>query len=102
MSREYTRDETQAMFLRNVKETVRFWSEDDGHSIEERISGAIFGVFVVLDGESAALPAFTVTPHPHEDDRAYNQGNGDNWYPDDVNIAGDLHDKLVKERGETE
>ena len=98
MSREYTRDEAQAMFIENAKEIARFWSKVDKTSVEEQILGAIFGIFVIFDGESADLPGFTVTPHPHEDDKAYHQGRNENWFPDNVNIAGDLHEQFVKER----
>lgn len=98
--RVYSRDEIQTMFIQNAKEIARFWSKVDEVSTEERILGAIFGVFTVLDGESAAMPGFTVKPHPHEDDKAYCQGNNENWFPDDVDIAGDLHERFVKEREE--
>ncbi len=96
MSRAYTQAEIQTMFLENAKEIVRFWSKVEGKSTKEKISGAIFGVFTVLDGESAEMPGFSVIPHPHKDDKAWYQGMGVNWYPDDVDIAGDLHEQWAK------
>ena len=97
--RVYSRDEIQTMFLQNAKEIARFWSKVDKTSVEKQILGAIFSIFTVLDGESVAMPGFTVTPSPREEDKTYHQRNGENWFPDDVDIAGDLHEQFVKETG---
>ena len=52
----------------------------------------IFSMLVLLDG-GTELPGFSVTPDPHESDKEYNQEKGRNWFPDDAEIAGCLHEE---------
>lgn len=103
MSRAKTEAEVRDEFLGYMRELATFWQhaergESDGRSdIQWRIEGVVFSVLATLDGGSE-LPGFTVTPSPHPSDKAFHQGEGESWYPCDVNIAGELHERWCKGR----
>jgi len=89
----------QERFLQHVRNIITYWSttdlnDADGDSIQRRIRGAAFSILVMLDGEAMDIPGFRVLPSPHEDDKAFHMARGERWYPDDVNIAGVLHELL--------
>lgn len=95
--RELTRAEVQDEFLHYLRHMVRYWvrqpeSAGEGKSANWRHEGLVGSILIALDGKSP-LPAFTVTPTPHEDDKADRIENEDNWFPDDCDIAGDLYEK---------
>ena len=70
---------------------IDFWiSEKNRPSIRDKMNGLIFSVFVMIDGESI-LPGFKLIPSPHPDDKDYLTKVGENYYPNDLDIAGDLH-----------
>jgi hypothetical protein len=96
-----TEDEVRVEFLQHLRDMIRYWatipnpSRVGGESeIEARIGGAIFSALVTLDGGSGAICGFKVIPNPHPDDEEYHRSTGENWYPDDVDIAGGLHELL--------
>ena len=95
-SRAFTKEEIVVQFVHHCGNIANNWIELPNRSIRERVNGAIFSVLVMLDGESSTLPGFTVTPRPHQDDRAFNESNGQPWYPVDVDIAGGLHSSLAR------
>lgn len=94
MSRAYTADEVQTMFLDHVRGIAKYWATVPNQTVEERTAGCAFSLLVLLDGESAALPGFTVTPNPHPDDQAYHTSIGEPYFPSDVDIAGTLHERF--------
>jgi hypothetical protein len=104
--REYTIDEVRESFIKAALMIVDYWahvpSESNMHSdvsdAEWRCAGAAFGILAMLDGEHGFMPAFTVIPYPHPDDKEYFRKQGMNWYPDTGDIAGGLHDEFAKYR----
>jgi len=102
VSRALTEEEVRNRFLDAVASNIHYWRNIDFREVTDedemtrRISGAIFSTLVILDGEHGFMPGFKVIPDPHPDDKQYHIDNDENWYPEDVDIAGDLHHSLHK------
>lgn len=91
--RELTEDEVREQFLRLVWKCVSDWEKVPNKNMRERLSGLAFSLLVILDGDSVAIPGFTVCPDPHKDDKSYRSEKGKNWFPEEnCNIAGELHE----------
>lgn len=89
-----TEQQCRELFLEQVADIVTYWlRESRKESTAGKMFGLVHSILVLLDGESAALPAFTVQPRPHPTDREYCEENGEDWWPDDVDLAGSLHDQ---------
>ena len=94
-SRVMTVEEVRAAFLTYVASIVDYWeTEARAGSVRNRLEGVAFSLLVALDGEAMMLPGFRVTPQPHESDEAFHRAEGTNWFPNDVDIAGNLHGAL--------
>lgn len=97
-SRAYTEEEIRDQFLRHVRTLSRYWAGLDGSNVEEdrstedRLDGLAFSILAAIDGSSTWLPGFKLIPNPHPDDKAYHKERDENYYPDDVDIAGGLHE----------
>jgi len=100
--RAYTEEEVRDLFLEVVQSYVKEWSSDSpamrSKTTEERISGAVFSLLVILDGESIDLPGFSVTPLPHPGDEEYHRKRGEKWFPFNIDIAGELHDLWARRK----
>lgn len=94
MSRELTEKETQVRFLDVVCQSVRWWSKSNT-SRDEALQGVAFSILVLLDG-GGALPGSKVILDPHPDDKDYLKSQGDDWFPTDTDIAGDIHSMFNK------
>lgn len=94
-SRAYTEAEIRKQFLDQLRAYVTYWNGLPDKTPKEKLEGLAFSICVMLDGGSA-LPGFRVIPSPHPDDRKFHQDEGSNWYPNDVDIAGSLHDEFFK------
>ena len=93
MSRELTPKEVQDKFLDYTESILQYWLNESRCSTqEERMSGLVHSILVAIDGEAASLPAFKLVPLPHPDDKQFDIECGQDYYPTDVDIAGDLHD----------
>ena len=93
--RALTANEVRDAFLMQVAHIVDYWeNESRAGSVRARLEGVAFSILVALDGSAAALPGFRVSPDPHESDEAFRKERGENWYPNDVDIAGALHEGL--------
>ncbi len=91
--REYTEGEVRQQFLQLVWSYIKYWHTLPDKSCRKRLEGLAFGILVILDGESTELPGFIVSPNPHEDDKEFLRGQGENWYPEGIcDIAGSLHE----------
>lgn len=92
--RAFTKEEIREKLLSHFRGIVEYWAKEvpDDKTVEERISGAVFSVLSALDGSSVNLPAFKIIPDPHHTDKDYHIDKGENYYPDDVNIGGVLHE----------
>ena len=100
--REYTTDEVRELFIDHVNHMIQYWAnarDNENRTLREdtlwRLEGLTHSIFAALDGNSA-LPAFIVAPMPHENDRAFNEDRGENWFPENnenavrADIAGTL------------
>lgn len=103
-AREYTRDEMRDEFIEHVRNMVDYWAGDqirEKQSTRERLSGLAFSILVAIDGCAGSLPAYTMVPSPHPDDKQYHQDQDENWYPDcpemPNDISGGLHEILYKD-----
>jgi hypothetical protein len=92
MSREMTGEECRDALLAHLRALVVRWEHESRvTTVREKLDGLVFSILVALDGH-ADLPAFRVIPDPHPDDQGYDRVNGDNWWPEDVELPGLLHD----------
>jgi hypothetical protein len=99
MSRPYTAEECRDLFLARVRAIVDYWHNDvQTPGVREKLEGVAFSLLVALDGKDGLLPGFIVKPNPDPSDRQYYIDNDENWWPDDVDIAGELHDHFYKPR----
>lgn len=97
--RMYTQDEVRENFLMHIAVMIDYWDgTPNGGSSRSRLEGLAHSILVALDGCSAALPGFVVTPAPHSSDREYCIANGENFYPEapiaSCDIAGELHARM--------
>tara|TARA_Y100000310_G_scaffold109614_1_gene108012 strand:+ start:1796 stop:2101 length:306 start_codon:yes stop_codon:yes gene_type:complete len=95
MSREYTKKEVQGQFLGAALMDLSYWHNLPDKTCRERMEGLVFSFFVMLDG-ATNMPAFKVIPEPHPDDKEFNIKRDVNWFPDDCDIAGNLHEEWAK------
>jgi hypothetical protein len=96
--RAYTEGEVRAMFIYRMRDIAKYWAESSrNQTVEDRCSGVVFSILALLDGVNGGLPGFKLIPCPHESDEEYLKQRGENWFPDDVDIAGELHDMFYDE-----
>ena len=96
MNREMTVEECRAKFLGHISAMVDFWlNESRTPDTREKMEGLAFSILVAIDGESS-LPAFVLSPSPHPDDKKHHQDNDEDWWPEDADIAGPLHEIWCK------
>lgn len=91
--RAMTEEEVRTVFLDHIARMVDYWEhEPRADTLRDRLEGVAFSILAALDGGAMTLPGFRVYPNPHKSDKAYNRKKGRNWYPNDVDIAGGLHE----------
>ena len=91
MSEELAEKEIQERIFAYLDNMIDYWiSEKNRPSIRDKMEGLIFSVLIMVDGESI-LPAFKLIPSPCSEDKDYLTQLGEKYYPDDLDIAGDLH-----------
>ena len=66
--------------LDNIRNNVRYWAELPDMTAQERCDGVAFSILNIFDGTAMNLPAMNIALDPHEDDKAVNQNEGENWY----------------------
>lgn len=67
---------------RGVARRREFWISR-GHPILTRMPAMVWF-------KAMALPGFKVIPDPHPDDAEFNRSEGSDWWPNDVDIRGDV------------
>lgn len=93
--REYTREEVRRMFLDRFTGMVAYWEKESrAESIHDKLHGLAFSILTTLDGCVADLPGFKVIPCPHPSDKEYHRQHGENWFPEDTDIGGCLHEEF--------
>lgn len=98
----YSEDEIREQVLDHLADMLHYWETLPDKTLHERMDGLVFSVLTMLDGCTMTVPGFKVIPCPHPDDKEYHQANGEQWYPDDVDIGGGLHEywSQSRKRGE--
>lgn len=103
--RPYTEDELREMLLDHVRNVVIYWtnvSERDPTrgpiSIRRRCEGVAFSILSMLDGCATDIPGFDLVAQPHEDDKDYYRGMGENWVEPGTTISTALHEFLWKDK----
>jgi hypothetical protein len=95
VSRAITEEETKVMFLNHLKHLVDYW-EREGKRKRDALTGLAHSILSTIDGCSMALPGFTLSPCPHENDRRHAIDNGYDWHESNQDIAGGLHELWPK------
>jgi hypothetical protein len=90
MARELTAEEVRERFLGHVRGLVDYWLRVEGRDERRRMEGLAFSVLAALDGDSCDLPAFIVAPLPHADDREFRRDEGEDWFPENHAVAGQV------------
>lgn len=101
MSREYTREEVQKLFLAHIRGLIDYWSyRTYREDTRGKLEGLAHSMLATIDGCSISIPCFILAPYPHEEDEDYRKGKGENYFAyndsDKVkcDIGGSLHEQL--------
>lgn len=90
----------QEQFIDNVLNIIKYWHNESSSKTEsDRMSGTVFSILVLLDGENANSHGFSVKPLIHEDD-VEDYCTENHIVPeemDDIDIAGNLHELWCQE-----
>lgn len=100
--RAQTAEEIRDRFMNTVRAAVDSWASDSVQrdTVHERLSGLAHSLLCMIDGSNMGLPAFDLVASPHPDDKAYHQGEGENWIePGTVINDGDCLHELLYDRG---
>jgi len=87
------------MFLDYLRMLVEHAATGQTAEAADRMDTLVFSILNIFDGTAGDLPGFTLTPCPHPDDAAFCREEGENWWPDDVDIADGqrhLHEMWAK------
>lgn len=89
--RQFTQKEMQDAFLAHLWMMTDYWATvQQPKTVRDRLEGLAFSILAMLDGTSMDLPAFSVYPDPHPEDKAFHQDQGSNWWPEESDEIG-LH-----------
>lgn len=86
--RAWTPEEARDMYLRHIKEMVRYWATVDmkDHpnkgTVLERLDGLAYGILTMFDGEHGSLPAVDIRLAPQPSDEDYCKSENRNWFND--------------------
>jgi hypothetical protein len=83
--RAYTPDEARALLLEHLDAVAR--DSAQAATPAEAVRLAIFSLLAMIDGVAGFMPAFRLIPQPHPDDAADARERGEDWWPDDVDLA---------------
>lgn len=90
MPREKTKVEVQQDFIDRIWYLIEYWEKESrAKTSRDKLEGLAHSILNTLDGCSM-LPGFAVIPNPHPDDKQYYIENGEDWYPDNIDIGGEL------------
>lgn len=89
MSREYTVEEMQEMFIKKIWEYIHYWQGDKILNPAEKLEGLAFSILNLIDG-SYSLPSFLLIPVPHQEDKKESIDNEENYWIDQSDKLGDI------------
>lgn len=95
--RPHTEDECREMLLDDLWAAAHYWADLPEKTNRSRAEGLLHSVLATLDGCSMGTPGFKVIPSPHEEDETYHRERGENWWPNDIDLVGGLHEQLYSE-----
>ena len=76
------------MLLKKIHSLVDYWHKETRVTdTREKLSGLAFSILSTLDGGGDGLPGFTVTSTPHSSDKDYAKEQGENWFPEGVDLG---------------
>lgn len=70
-------------FLESIQRLTHYWSrigEEQNMSRLETCEGLVHSIFNIFDGTSSLMPAIDLCLAPHESDKEYHIGNGEDYY----------------------
>jgi hypothetical protein len=79
------------------RELTRYWAGVEDRTVEERLSGLLHSILVIIDGQSGGFPcALDLVCRPHPEDKAYHIIEGEDWIEDGTVLNADvlLHELL--------
>lgn len=91
--RAYTPEEVREQFFQGLRANADYWA-NVGVNKQDACYGLVFSILNMFDGTSMNLPAMDIVMAPHPDDKAFHQGEGENWYePGQVINDCSMHDE---------
>lgn len=96
--REWSHEEVRDMLLDQIWTEIEWWlNSERAPTTLHKLEGLAFSILSTLDG-CGELPSFTITPRPHPTDKSFHQQEGENWFPDDGDVAGSIHELFYSRR----
>lgn len=94
----YSRNQTQAIFVQQAMVIAEYWDKVDLDTPErqpintqrQRIEGAIYSVFGMIDGAAAGLPSFTLKANPADPETDADLAKGGMLPFSNEDLSGDL------------
>jgi len=95
--RAYTEAEIREMFIKHLWGIWEYWLKESRQpDTKDKMSGMLHSILATIDGCSGGICGFKVIPNPHPSDKDYNKERGENWFPDNIDIGGGLHEIFYK------
>ena len=80
-TRAWKPEEVQEKFLKQVWAYISYWeNESRAETSKAKLEGLAHSLMATIDG-STALPSFILAPLPHPTDKAFQQAQGENYFP---------------------
>lgn len=100
--RAWTQKEIREKFLKDMWARLEYCLKEDGMKTpQHKLEVFMHSTLAMLDGAAIDLPGFQLIPNPHPDDKDYHKERGENWFPDNVDIGGALHEEMYKHKPKT-
>lgn len=96
--RAWTSDEVAVILVDRVKRIAENWASK-AKSVQEAAEGTAFSILAMLDGDNVAMPAFTITPEPAEEDKSFCIENSVNYF-EKTPIQSTLHELYYRHQGD--
>lgn len=97
MSREKTKQEMQEEFVSYIHDLIGYWkTEKRTPDLEGKLEGLAFSILTAIDGEAMALPGYKLSPLMADGDKEYFISRDEDYYPEDTDIAGNLHEIFLQ------
>lgn len=103
MSKEFTKEQMQKMFMDHLMMLRNYWlNESRAPTHEEKLDGFIHSLLVTFDGCSGGHPGIDLVINTSGEDISYAKENGSHYYPKTVCINDDchMHDMLYQTKGD--